>query len=106
MLYSKQVVAGESVTLTCSTTFGSEDISSSTIQYVWSGPKRNDYGTDSILSLLLYTYLRQESIFAMLHFIIILSWLFFMLLCKVSEYNNEAVYISEKQNTIIMLEFS
>ena len=41
------LVAGESVNLTCSATFGSED----GVQYVWSGPAVNDSGSNRILSL-------------------------------------------------------
>ena len=41
------LVAGESVNLTCTATFGSED----SVQYVWSGPAVNDNGSSQILSL-------------------------------------------------------
>ena len=41
------LVAGESVNLTCTATFGSED----GVQYMWSGPAVNDSGSNRILSL-------------------------------------------------------
>ena len=41
------LVAGESVNLICSATFGSED----GVQYVWSGPATNDSGSSQIFSL-------------------------------------------------------
>ena len=42
-------VAGESVNLTCTATFLTEDTSN--VQYVWSGPAMNDKGSNRILSL-------------------------------------------------------
>ena len=41
------LVAGESVNLTCTATFGSED----GVQYMWSGPAVNDIESNCILSL-------------------------------------------------------
>ena len=41
------LVAGESVNLTFTGTFGSED----SVQYMWSGPAVNDNGSSQILSL-------------------------------------------------------
>ena len=45
------IVAGETVDLTCTATIGSEDSSSSSVQYVWSGPAMNDYESNGVLSL-------------------------------------------------------
>ena len=48
---SKQVVAGEFVNLACSTIFGYEDSSTSSVHYLWSGPAMNDYGNNRNISL-------------------------------------------------------
>ena len=48
---SKQVVLGESVNLTCFIIFGSEDSSTYSVHYLWSGPAMNDYGNNRNISL-------------------------------------------------------
>ena len=44
-------VVGESVKITCSATFISDNSNTSGVQYVWSGPAINDSGSSHILSL-------------------------------------------------------
>ena len=45
------LVVGKSVKFTCSATFIFDNNSTSSVQYVWSGPAMNDNGSSQILSL-------------------------------------------------------